>query len=253
MTKSIFSLIVVLLGICLPSWGAERLRVATEGAYPPFNFLDEQGRPAGFDVEIARAICAELKTECEIVAVPWDRILTDLTDGKYDMIVASMSETPERTKLAEFSISYCRTLSAFLGRPTVGIREVSPETVRGKVLASQVDTIQAAYLQSHYKDVAVLKFTATMPEAFDALVKGEADYVLADNLIIYSFMRSDAGQPFKVIGEPLSDGEVSSLSHIQVRKGNLKLLDAVNKALHDIRLNGVYQAINAKYFPFDIY
>ena len=245
-------LIALILGINLSAWAGERLRVATEGAYPPFNFIDENGQVAGFDVDIAKALCVALKVECEIVAVSWDRLLTDLAAGRHDMIVASMAETPERAQLAEFTNPYYRTPHAFIGRSTGSVKEVTPATVRGKVLAAQRGTIQAAYLQQHYQDFATLKLTDTTPGAFEALASGEADYVLTDCLLSYSFIRSETEQGLKIIGDPIPDEELSSLSYIQVRKGNLKLRDAVNRALSEIKSDGSYSRINAKYFPFDI-
>lgn len=246
------ALIIVILGTNLSAWAGERLRVATEGAYPPFNFIDHNGQVAGFDVDIAKALCNTLKVECEIVVVSWDRLLTDLDAGHYDMIVASMAQTPERMQLAEFTDPYYRTLHAFIARSNSGVTKVTPTTVRGKVLATQRDTIQATYLQQHYRESATLKLTDTMPAAFDALAKGEADFVLADCLLSYSFIRHDAKNNLEIIGQPIPDGEISSLSHIQVRKGNLQLLDAINRALSEIKRDGTYGRISAKYFPFDI-
>ena len=246
------SITLILLGTCFPAWSGERLRVATEGAYPPFNFIDENGRVAGFDVDIAKALCNALKFECEIVAVSWDRLLIDLDAGRYDMIVASMAETPERMRLAEFTDPYYRTLHAFIARSNRHAKAVTPATVRGKILATQRDTIQSAYLQQHYQDFPTLKLTDTTPAAFEALAKGEVDYVLADCLLSYSFIRSDAKQNFEIIGATIPDEELSSLSHIQVRKGNLKLRDAINQALSEIKKNGTYNRISNQYFPFDI-
>ena len=246
------SIIVILSGMCLPAWADERLRVATEGAYPPFNFIDENKQPAGFDVDIAKALCDTLKMECEIITVPWERLLADLDAGHYDMIVASMAETPERARFAEFTDPYYRTLHAFIARSDSGAKEVVPATVRGKILAAQRDTIQATYLQQHYQDFATLKLTDTTPAAFEALAKGEVDYVLADCLLSYSFIRSDANQNLEIIGKTIPDEELSSLSYIQVRKGNLKLRDAINKALNEIKKDGTYSQISNKSFPFDI-
>lgn len=245
-------LIALILGINLPIWASERLRVATEGAYPPFNFIDENKQPAGFDVDIAKALCDVLKVECEIIAVPWERLLADLDAGRYHMIIASMAETPERAPLAEFTDPYYRTLHAFIARSNSGFKEVTLATVRGKVLAAQRDTIQAAYLRQHYQDYATLKLTDTTPAAFEALVKGEADYVLADCLLSYSFIRPDAKHNLEIIGQTIPDEELSSLSHIQVQKGNLKLRDAINRALSEIKKDGTYSRISKNYFPFDI-
>jgi polar amino acid transport system substrate-binding protein len=189
---------VALLGPNPTAWaGEERLRVATEGAYPPFNFIDERGQLAGFDVDIAGALCDVLKKECEMMAVPWEQLLSRLAAGDFEVIVASMAKTPERAQLAEFTDVYYRTPHAFIGRADDGIREVTPATVHGKVLAAQRDTIQADYLRQHYQNSAVVRLTDTMPAAFELLAGGAIDYVLADCLCL--LIPSSAPTPGRVL------------------------------------------------------
>ncbi len=245
-------LFFIVLGTVLPAWSNERLRVATEGAFPPFNFIDKQGQPAGFDVDIAKALCDAMRAECEVIAVPWEKILPKLAAGDFDMIVASMAETPERLQLAEFTHFYYRSPQAFIGRPNSGISKVTPETFRGKVLAAQRGTIYSDFLNKNYQNSAVIKLTDTLPAAFEALVRGDADLVLADVLMSLPYIETNLEQALKVVGEPIPDAELSSLSYIQVRKGNFKLRDAINQALIQIKDDGTYSRINAKYFPFDI-
>ena len=247
---------LLMLGLCCCGFaasGAERLRIATEGTYPPFSFTNEQGQLAGFDVDIARELCRRLEKDCEIIAVPWNELLPGLAAGRYEVIVASMAKTPEREQAADFTDSYYRTRSVFIGRPQNQGSSVTPETVRGKVLATQEGTVYAEYLRQHYQRVATLKFTATIPDAFAALTSGAAELVLADNLSVFEFLRSDAGQGFNIIGEPLAVAELSGAAYLQVRKGNARLRDSLNAALHSLWLDGAYHKINARYFPFDIY
>lgn len=244
----------LILGLCgEPAWAAfERLRVATEGAYPPFSFINEQRQLAGFDVDIAQELCRRLETDCEIIAVPWNELLPGLVARRYQMIVASMAKTPEREQQAEFTDSYYRTRSVFIGRRDIGIVEVTPTTAQGKILATQADTTYADYLQKHYP-MATLKLTATIADAFAALGRGEADLALSDNLSAFEFLRSNAGQELDIIGSPPAISEATEAAHIQVRKGDIQLRDAVNAALRKLWLDGAYHRINVRYFPFDIY
>lgn len=248
---------LLMLGLCwygFAASGAERLRIATEGTYPPFSFTNEQGQLAGFDVDIARELCRRLEKECEVIAVPWNDLLPGLAGGRYEVIVASMAKTPEREQMADFTNSYYRTRSVFIGRPQNQLSRVTPETARGKVLATQEGTVYADYLRQHYQGAATLKFSDTIPDAFTALTSGAAELVLADNLSAFEFLRSDAGQGFNIIGEPLTVDEVrGGVAYLQVRKGNSRLRDDLNAALRSLWLDGAYHKINARYFPFDIY
>ena len=92
----------------------DKLRIATEGAYAPFNMVNAQGELEGFDVDIARALCAEMKADCEIVAQDWDGIIPGLRARKYDAIVASMSITKERQRVVEFTERYYSNVLAFV-------------------------------------------------------------------------------------------------------------------------------------------
>lgn len=253
MFKVLISLLM--LGWCCATavTAAERLQVATEGAYPPFSFMNDQGQLAGFDVELAEALCQRLGKQCEIIAVSWKDLLPGLAAGRYQMIVASMSKTPERQRLAEFTDPYYRTRDIFISRTGASINRVTPATVRGKTLATQENTIYASYLHKHYQDFATLRLTDTIPAAFAALAKGEVDLVLSDYLSAFAFMRSEAGQHLEIIAEQPQTSELVEEACIQVRKGDILFRDAINRALRDLWLDGAYHRINARYFPFDIY
>lgn len=249
----LFSRFLILAFCCgaVTGMATKPLRVATEGDYPPFSFLDTRGRLTGFDVDIAQALCRRLDKPCEIVATPWKNLLPGLAAGQYDMIVASMSKTPSREQQAEFTDAYYRARDVFIGH--VGAVPVTATSAQGKVLATQADTIYATYLHQHYQNIATLQFTPTLTDAFKALVKGEADFVLCDNLSAFTFMGTDAGQGIDIIGNPVTINASTETAHIQVHKGNLALRDALNAALRDLRLDGTFHKINARYFPFDIY
>lgn len=246
------ALALLLLLPALPARAGEKLRIATEGAYPPFNFVDERGELGGFDVDIAKALCRVMQADCEFVVVPWDGIIAGLEARKYDVIVASMSYTPERAKRVEFTDKYYRTTSSFVARRGSTL-DVSVAGLRGKAVATQRATVHADYLAANYGPAITLKTPDTLDDAFALLAAGQADTVLCNSLAALGFLRSEAGRDFTYIGEPLTDKNLASTANIALRKGETRLRDAFNQALETLRLSGEYDQINQKYFPFNIY
>ena len=227
---------------------AESLRIGTEGAYPPFNFVDSAGKLQGFDVDIAKALCAEMKADCTFVKQDWDGIIPALKGKKFDAIVASMSITDERKKAVDFSERYYTNKLQFVGKKGMTL-DVSAAALKGKTVGSQRATISGDWLTKN-RPGADIKLYDTQENAYLDLAAGRLDGVLADALVNYEWVKSDAGKAFEFKGDPVFDGD---LIGIAVRKGDSALVGKLNKAIAAIVANGTYAKINAKYFPFSIY
>lgn len=245
-------LILLLLSAAAPASAGGDIRIATEGAYPPFNYLDKDGAPAGFDVEIARALCDAMGASCSLRLVQWDALLPGLEAGDYDMVVASMARTPEREAVADFSQYYYRSRSSFVADPRREFIQ-TPTGLAGKALAAQAGTAQAAHIATTYGETSKIVLVPTLTEAFRLLGERQVDAVLADSLTAFTFLQTDAGRDFDFVGVPLPPDDPSSRACIAVRKGDRELLAAVNEAIKTIRIDGTYERINRKYFPFSIY
>lgn len=228
---------------------AQELKIATEGFYAPFNFINEEGDLAGFDIDIAEALCTELGTTCEIVQNDWDALIPGLVENQYDMIVASMSITPERQAKVAFSLPYYSNALAFLG-PSGSNIEISPVGLAGRKVGVQNSTVSSQYLEETYGALVDIHPFDTQDAALKALAKGEIDLVLGDNLPTYAWLQSEEGKGFEFVGEFV---DIDDRIGIALRLDDQDLLDKVNDALISIISNGVYQEINAKYFPFSIY
>ncbi len=232
----------------------KKVRVGTEGAYPPFNFVDSDGVLKGFDVDISKALCDKMKVECEFVAQDWDGIIPALMAKKYDAIIASMSITEERMKKVDFTDKYYNSKAQFIMKKGAGHSDVSPAGMKGKVIGAQSSTTHSSYLEDVYKD-SEIKLYGTQDEANADLAAGRLDAILADSIILYEWtIKTEDGKCCEFVGEGI-DAEkwFGKGAGIAIRKDDGELKAMLNKALAEIIADGTYKAINDKYFPFSIY
>ncbi|HEV7434567.1 MAG TPA: ABC transporter substrate-binding protein [Pseudorhizobium sp.] len=227
------------------------IRIATEGAYPPFNFIDADGSMKGFDVDIANALCEEMKAKCTIVAQDWDGIIPGLMANKYDAIIASMSITEERKQQIDFTNKYYTTPLAVIAPKDGDVDGVSVENLEGKVVGAQASTTQANYATDVYEKAGIeVKLYPTQEEAAADLQNGRIDALISDKFVVADWLNNDGKDCCKMIGDvPGTETEAG----IGIRKGEEALKERFNKAIDAIVADGTYGKIVAKYFPFDIY
>ena len=227
---------------------AESLRIGTEGAYPPFNQIDASGEVVGFDLDIAKALCAEMQVECTVVTSDWDGIIPALNNNKFDFLVASMSITDERKQAVDFTNPYYTNKLQFVA-PKSSNFATDEASLKGKTIGAQRATIAGQWLEDNLGDVVDIRLYDTQENAYLDMSAGRIDGVLADNFVQYEWLQSDAGADFEFKGEPVFDNDQIGIA---VRKGD-PLRERLNAALQTIVENGTYETINAKYFPFSIY
>ncbi len=228
---------------------AEKIRIATEGAYPPFNMKNTKGELTGFDVDIAKALCETMKADCEIVAQDWDGIIPGLLAKKYDAIIASMSITAERQKKVAFTDPYYSNYLRFIAKKNSGL-DVSVTGLKGKKLGAQRATISAQHLEDNYRKSANVKVYDTQEAAFLDLKAGRLDAVLVDAYPGYDWLTKSENSGFDYVGGTI---DINDKIGIAIRKGDKALADKFNKALKEILASGAYKRINSNYFPFSIY
>lgn len=247
---SMFGLTMIVVA-CLPARAQSRLKVATEGAYPPFNSVTADGKIVGFDVDIANAICVRLKVECEIVAQDWDGLIPGLQAGKFDIIVASMTITDERKKQIAFTHKYYATPFALVAPKDSSLSGTKADGFKGRALGAQASTVLGDYAQKAYgKAGADVKLYPSQEEAMADLVNGRLDAVLSDKFFLVSWLKGADGACCKMLGD-IED--TAAEAGIGVRLDDTKLRDRLNAALDAILADGTYKTIQAKYFDFDIY
>ena len=250
--KKILFTIFVCSAVLNFAWAKDwaNVRIATEGAYPPFNSVDSSGTPIGFDVDIAYALCKQMQVKCTIVLQDWDGIIPSLLTKKYDAIIASMSITEERKKKVSFSDKYYTTPARFIAPKGKYTGKFSPE---GKTIGVQRATIFQDFLEGNFKNVD-LKVYGTTEEAFLDIISGRVDAVMADAVPLDDFLKRAEGKKFEFVGQEYTEPKwFGDGQGIAIRKEDKQLLKMFNKALADIRKNGEYKKINDKYFVFDVY
>jgi lysine-arginine-ornithine-binding protein len=229
------------------------VKIGTEGAYPPFNSIDTEGKLVGFDIDIANALCEAANFECEFVIQDWDGIIPGLIAKKYDAIVASMSITDQRKEVVDFTDKYYNTPAKFVAAKGAEL-DISPEGLAGKAVGVQRATIHENFLRGEFPEVEVRAY-ATQDEANADLVSGRLDLVMADSVaLLEGFLNTEEGQDFEFVGPDYSDPKYHGEgAGIAIRKGEDDLRATFNEAIDKIRADGTYEAIAEKYFDFDVY
>jgi len=233
--------------------GSHALRIGTEGAYPPFNNLTADGKLVGFDVDIAKALCAEMKVECTFVTQDWDGIIPALQAGKFDAIIASMSITDERRKKVDFTDKYYNTPPAIAVPNDSKLTEISAKALAGMAIGAQGSTTHSNYAESAYTDSDVRLYPTADEYKLD-ISNGRLDAVVDDVTVLQEWLESDDGGCCKLLGTIKPVPSIHGLgAGIAVRKGEADLIAKFNAAILAIRANGIYKKINDKYFSFDAY
>lgn len=234
---------------------AEPLKVGfSPEAYPPFYVADAAGNWGGWEVEIAQAICAEAKFECELVPIPWDGLIPALTTKKIDAIMNSMSITDERLKTIDFSDKYY-SISAGIVGPKGETFDATPEALAGKVIGVQVSTTHSAYAKKHFTGAAEIKEYQTQDEANQDLAAGRIDATQADSIALDAFLESEQGKACCDLKGIVADDPAVLGPGVGagLRKEDTAIKERINTAIKAIRDNGKYQEISEKYFNFDVY
>lgn len=231
----------------------KKLTIATEGAYPPYNNLTPDGKLVGFDVDIANALCDEMKVKCEIVAQEWDGMIPALQAGKFDAIIAQMSITPERKQKIDFSKKYINTPAVIAAPKDTDIKGVTKADLAGKTIGVQGSTIHYNYAEKVFTDSTVKSYPSAEEYKLD-IINGRVDAVSDDLVSIQGWLDTPDGACCKIVGTipnmPEIHGEGAGVG---VRKGETALADQFTTAIAAIRANGKYKEINDKYFKFDVY
>jgi len=268
--KTIFSVLASLLIIGSVT-ANDKIRIGTEGAYPPWNSKDASGKLIGFEVELAWALCRYMERQCVIVEQDWDGMIPALVMRKFDAIMAGMSITAERQKAISFSQGYAdevASLAVMKGSSLEGMD--TPEGINltlgggdvkkalktltgalaGKTVCVQTATIHQNFLDSGDVGKVNVRTYKTQDEVNLDLASGRCDAALAA-AVAFTDYAEKSGKPVVLVGPTFSGGAFGNGVGVGIRKDDTELLKAFNKAIEKARKNGDISRIATKWFGFD--
>lgn len=228
-----------------PASADEKLRIATTGDHPPFSRVDDSGEVSGLDIEIALALCTEIRAECEFVLYEWPRLIPELRLGNADAIAASMSITEKRRALVAFTAPYYANTVAFVAHRN---SKFDPAVLAGWKIGAMRATVSADWLSKSAAG-AVVRLYRDQKDLRLALDMGVVDAMLGDSLGFYNWLGTLAGRRFQYVGDGLQLDEGIGMA---VRREDKELLSRLNRALTRIFANGTHDRITRRYFPFSI-
>ena len=267
--KTIFSVLFSLL--IIGNVNADKIKIGTEGAYPPWNSKDASGKLIGFEVELAYTLCRYIGQQCEIVEQDWDGMIPALIMRKFDAIMAGMSITAERQKAISFSQGYAdevASLAVMKGSDLEGMN--TPEGINltlggsgvkktlktltgalaGKTVCTQTATIHQNFLESGDVGKITLRTYKTQDEVNLDLASGRCDVALAA-AVAFTDYAEKSGKPVVLVGPTFSGGAFGNGVGVGIRKDDTELLKEFNKAIEKARKNGDISRIATKWFGFD--
>jgi polar amino acid transport system substrate-binding protein len=222
-----------------PALAQDTIRMGTEGAYPPYNFINDAGEIDGFERELGDEMCARAGLTCEWVTNDWDSIIPNLVSGNYDTIIAGMSITDERDEVIDFTQAYMPPdPSTYVG---LAGTEIDPTTA---VIAAQTGTIQAAHIAAI--GGALMEFP-TPDDTIAAVRNGEADAVLADSDYLAPIVEASGGELDYVAPDVMLGGGIG----MGVRESDTELKAAFDAVITEMKEDGTLNPMIVKWFGED--
>lgn len=221
-----------------------KIRIGTEGTYRPYTFHDNAGKLTGFDVEISEEIAKRLGVSAEFMETQWDGMFAGLDAKRFDIIVNQVGIRPDREKKYDFSHPYSVSAGSL-------VVHKDNETVQS---FNDVKGLKAGQsLTSNWTDIArelgaEIVATDGFNQAIELLANKRIDVTINDGLSILDYLQQHPDAPVKIVAKH----EEQSKSGVTFRKGNRDLVEAVNKALDEMKADGTYQKISEKWFGTDV-
>lgn len=268
------TLMAVQLGAVAQAKEWTKVRIATEGAYAPWNFKTASGELDGFDVDVSAELCRRMQVECELTAQDWDGIIPALNAGKYDVIVAAMVITDKRREVVDFTYPYAVGTRTFVAAKSGPLGDIAAEDtvfhltqdpagtqqavdalkpiLSGKVIAAQTSTTNAKFIEEYFGDVATVREYKTAEQIILDINAGRVDAIFDGIAFLGGTLRAKEGESLTMIGPKFIGGLFGHGSAIAVRKSDPELRDMINVALKSMVEDGTLKELSLKWFHVDI-
>ena len=251
---------------------AKKIRIASEGAFAPWNGMDSSGKLVGFEIDLAWDLCKRIEADCELVAMDWDGMIPSLQQGKIDAIMAGMTITDERKKVIAFAGPYGTEQSTFATLKTsklagsgVGADRVDladeaaakpaiaklAALLKGRTVGVQTSTIQVDFLEKHLPDVTVRNYDKIDNAAID-LAAGRVDAIFGDRSPIEALMRASGNEGMTLFGPAMTRGVLGEGMGVGLRKADAELKGRLDKAIADAGKDGTIATLSQKHFGYDV-
>jgi len=253
--------------------GSDKIRIATEGAYAPWNYKDSAGKLIGFELDLAKDLCQRMKAECTVVEQAWDGIIPALQAGRYDAIMAGMSITDKRKKIISFSRAYASTPAKFVvlksspnaslktKEADINLTEVSDtektsigelvDKFKGKTIGVQVGTTHLNFLNEYLGKEVIVKTYDTQENLDLDLQAGRVDAALASMSYWAPLLKGDKGKDMIAVGPNLTGGPFGAGVGVGIRQADKKIVEMFSKAINESIAAGVVSKLAIQHFGFD--
>ncbi|WP_273429256.1 transporter substrate-binding domain-containing protein [Chitinibacter tainanensis] len=233
------------------------VRIALEGKYPPFEYLDQSNQLTGFNVDLANALCKEMQVRCEISRFDFDQLIPALNDNKADAIVASLSITEEREKLVNFSEVYSRVPGIYVATKKAKLiwPVITAERIKGSTVGVVAKTTFDDYLTHELDSSKVtIKRFGSADEMMAALANNQIQLVFDDSAVLGYFLKDPKNaEQFEMVGNRIDSAQwLGRGEAIALRKGDDALREKFNVALRKLIDSGEHQQLGYKYFTLRI-
>jgi octopine/nopaline transport system substrate-binding protein len=264
----------LVVGMAIAQNLPEKITVATEGAYPPWNFTNADGSLTGYEIELTKVLCERMKVKCDLIAQDWNGIIPGLTVGKYDAIIASMGVTEERKKVVAFSKPYAKAPNGFLTSgdntakdlPEAGQAfdlanapdkaaaaiEALKAKLGGKIIGVQTGSTAASFAQESFKGLDIREYPSFEQLGLE-LTAGRIDLAVANVTAFKAVIDANPKNALVFTGPTFAGGVLGlGTTNVALRPEDKTLRAAFDAAIAEINTDGTNKALTEKWFGTDI-